>query len=87
VGVERPEDSVKPKVTPLAELGPLLVYVTVPDTGWPAFTLAGKETALARSASATPVMVAVAVLLAGLGSAVVALIVAVTVEVPVGGCV
>jgi hypothetical protein len=45
----------------------------VPDTGWPAFTLAGKVTALARSATATPVMVAVAVLLAGFGSAVVAL--------------
>jgi hypothetical protein len=61
-------DSVRPKVTALAELGPLLVYVTVPDTGWPALTLAGKVTVLARSAAGTPPMVAVAVLFAGFGS-------------------
>ena len=50
-------------------------------------TLAGNETALARSATATPLMVAVAVLFAGFGSAVVAPIVAVTVDVPDDGCV
>jgi hypothetical protein len=53
----------------------------VPDTGWPALTLAGKLTALARSASADSVIVAVAVLLAGFGSSVEELSVAVTVEV------
>jgi hypothetical protein len=68
-------------------LGPLLVYSTVPDTGWPAFTLAGKATALAKSATATTAMVAVAVLLAGFGSSVVEVIVAVTVEAPAAGCV
>jgi hypothetical protein len=42
----------------------------VPDTGWPALALAGKVTALAKSATAEPAMVAVAVLLAGFGSSV-----------------
>ena len=66
---------------PLAVLGPLLLNDTVPETGCPAFTLAGKASVVARSATAAPVIVTVAVLLAGFGSAVVELIEALTVEV------
>jgi hypothetical protein len=79
--------SVKLKVTPLAVLGPLLVYRTVPETGWPALTLAGNVALAGEVGQRAPVIVAVAVLLAGFGSSVEELTVAVTVDVPEGGCV
>src|SRR5271154_7430130 len=77
--------TVRLKVVPAAVLGPLLVKVTVPDTVWPALTLAGKVAVVAASASALPAIVAVTLLLFGFGSAVVALMLAVTVEVPEPG--
>jgi len=79
--------TLKVKVVPLAVLGPLLVKSTVPVTGCPAFTLAGKFSLVATSARALPLIVAAAVLLAGCGSVVVLLIVAVTTEVAEPGCV
>jgi hypothetical protein len=72
---------------PLAVLGPALLKVTVPETVEPALTLAGKLSVLDRSASAVPPIVAVAELLAEFGSAVVALMLAVTVDVALPGCV
>jgi len=80
-GAARLAATLKVYVTPLAVLGPLLVKSTVPATGWPAFTLAGKFSLVATSAIIEPLMVAVAVLLAGFGSVVVLLIVAVTTEI------
>ena len=68
-------------MVPLAVLGPLLVYSTVPATGCPAFTLAGKLSVAATSATAAPPMAAVALLLAGFGSLVVELTAALTVDV------
>jgi len=74
-------------VIPLAVLGPALLKVTVPETFEPAFTLAGKLSVVDRSASAVPPIVAEALLFALFGSAVVAPMLAVTVEVAVPGCV
>src|SRR5580658_7425640 len=70
---------------PVAVLGPEFVKVTVPDTGWPAFTFAGNATAAARSATGFPAIVTVTLLLPGFGSTVVVLTAAVTVEVPEEG--
>ena len=64
-----------------------MLKVTVPETVEPALTLAGKLSAVDRSASADPPIVAVALLLVAFGSAVVAAIFAVTVEVAAPGCV
>jgi hypothetical protein len=77
--------TLKVNVVPLAVLGPLFEYSTVPVTGWPAFSLAGKLSFAATSAMVEPAMVAVAVLLARLGSVVVLEIEAVTTEVPEAG--
>ncbi len=79
--------TLKVYVVPLALLGPLLVNDTVPETGCPAFTVAGKVSVVATSAIIVPPMATVAELLAGLGSVVVELIDAVTTEVPDAGCV
>ena len=64
-----------------------MLKVTVPETLEPALTLAGKLRLVDRSASAEPPIVTLALLLAVFGSAVVALMLAVTVEVAAPGCV
>ena len=60
---------------------------SVPETVDPALTLAGKLKLVDRSASAVPPIVVAALLLAVFGSAVVAVTLAVTVDVPAPGCV
>ncbi len=62
-----------------------MLKVTVPETVDPALTLAGKLRLVERSASAAPVIVALALLLLGMGSVVVAELVVLTVEVAVAG--
>jgi len=77
--------TLKVNVVALAVLGPLLVYSTVPATGCPALTVAGKVSLASTSATIDPPMATVAALLAGFGSVVAALIAAVTLDVADAG--
>jgi hypothetical protein len=71
-----------------AALGPLLVHVTVPLAVLPAIGLLGNPLTVATmSACGTTVVVALAVLLAGVGSAVAEAAVPVTVTLPLAGAV
>jgi hypothetical protein len=70
-----------------AALGPALVHVPLTVTGWPAMAEVGTEVLACMSARAAGVCEALAVLLAGTGSAVELPAAPVTVTVPLGGTV
>jgi hypothetical protein len=74
-----PVGKVMVAVTPLAVLGPLLMTVTVPVTVVPGTALAGKARVTLMSTSGLAVMVAVLMLLLGVGSGVVLVTLAVLV--------
>jgi hypothetical protein len=59
----------------------------VPETVEPALTLVGRLSVVDKSASAAPPIVVVALLFAEFGSAVVAIILALTADVAAPGCV